>query len=257
MADGLLVDVRNLSVRYSSGYALRDVSARFKKGRITALVGPSGCGKTSFLNCLNRMTDLIPGCEVSGRISIGGESVTDPSTDLQRLRRRVGMIFQRPNPFPLSIRQNIQLALREHGTTEQEQLETITQRVLTDVGLWGEVSGRLDGSARDLSGGQAQRLCLARALALEPELLLMDEPCSALDPIASEKVEQHIASLGEHYTVLIVTHNLGQAKRIADETIVFWVSEGAGRIVEQGRTEQIFDSPTEAVTADYVTGRAG
>jgi phosphate transport system ATP-binding protein len=249
------IEVRGVSVHYGRAAALLDVDARFRPRCISALVGPSGCGKTSFLNCLNRMTDLIPGCRTSGRIRLDGLEVFDSGVDVMLLRRRVGMIFQRPNPFPMSIRRNIQLALREHGMTARGDLEGVTERVLRDVGLWEEVKDRLGASALELSGGQQQRLCIARAIALEPGVLLMDEPCSSLDPLASEVVERLIETLARQYTILLVTHNLAQARRIADEVAVFWVRGGAGRLIEQGPVREVFAHPREPETAAYVSGR--
>ena len=217
-----------LTLRYGDKTALEDVSLSVVRGRITALIGPSGCGKTSFLNCLNRLTDLIPGCRVTGRVRIGGLDVFDPKTDVLTLRRRVGMIFQKPNPFPFSIRRNLEFPLREHGVRDRRRLEEKIETALRDVGLWDEVKDRLDRPALALSGGQQQRLCLARALVLGPEALLLDEPCSALDPISSGVVEDLIARLRDQFTLLVVTHNLAQARRIADYAALFWVQDGAG-----------------------------
>lgn len=226
-------------------------------GEITAVIGPSGCGKSSFLACLNRLSDLLPSCRVDGEVRIGETRVFDPATDVVALRRRVGMIFQKPNPFPLSIRRNLELPLKEHGMRDRVERAAVIQRALADVGLWAEVSGRLDASALDLSGGQQQRLCLARALALEPEVVLLDEPCSALDPIASGVVEDLIARLRGRYTVIIVTHNLAQARRIADRVAFFWVRDGVGRLIEEGEVDKIFEQPDDELTAAYVRGARG
>jgi phosphate transport system ATP-binding protein len=226
-------------------------------GCITALVGPSGCGKTSSLTSLNRLTDLIPGCRVSGRLQIDSLDVLSPHTDVIHLRRRVGMIFQKPNPFPLSIRKNLEFPLREHGIRDQDRIVVTIETVLKDVGLWDEVKSRLDSPALALSGGQQQRLCVARALALSPEMLLLDEPYSALDPLSSGVLEDLIASLRGRYTVLIVTHNLAQARRIADYVALFWVQDGAGQLIESGTAQQFFESPREALTAAYVSGSRG
>jgi len=220
-------------------------------------VGPSGCGKTSFLTSLNRLTDLIPGCRVAGRIRLDGLDVLAPHTDVIRLRRRVGMIFQKPNPFPLSIWKNLEFPLREHGLRDRKQIATNIQTVLRDVGLWGEVKDRLHSPALALSGGQQQRLCIARALVLSPDVLLMDEPCSALDPLSSGVVEDLIVGLRGRYTVLIVTHNLAQARRIADYAALFWVQNGAGQLIEAGKTKQIFEEPRESLTQAYVSGMRG
>ena len=252
-----LIGVENLSLSYNGKPALRDISLDIYRGCITALVGPSGCGKTSFLSTLNRLTDLIPGCEVSGRIRIGGVDVRDPALDVGALRRRVGMIFQRPAPFPLSIRRNIEMPLKEHGVRGRAELAGRTERALTDVGLWAEVRDRLDAPALALSGGQQQRLCIARALALQPSVLLMDEPCSALDLLSSGVVEDLIVSLRGRVTVVIVTHNLAQARRIANFAAFFWVHERAGTLVEFGHCRNIFEAPSHSLTAAYVNGVRG
>lgn len=251
------ISVRNLSLHYDGQPALDNVTLDIYRGCITALIGPSGCGKTSFLSSLNRLTDLITNCTVTGEINIEGDGIHAANTDVQALRRRVGMIFQKPNPFPLSIRRNIQMPLREHGVKERAVLEAKMEIVLRDVGLWEEVKDRLDSPALALSGGQQQRLCIARALALEPEILLMDEPCSALDPLSSAVVEDLIQSLRGRYTVVIVTHNLAQARRIANYAGFFWVKERAGKLVEFGRCQQIFESPAHELTAAYVNGARG
>ncbi|MEE8523997.1 MAG: phosphate ABC transporter ATP-binding protein [Thermoanaerobaculia bacterium] len=247
----------SLSVAYGGRTVLQDVSLTMPEGRITALIGPSGCGKTSFLSCFNRMTDLIPGCRVRGRATVGGRDVFGPGTDVVALRRRVGMVFQKPNPFPLSIRRNLELPLRELGIRKRSELDEILETVLTDVGLWDEVKDRLERPAPALSGGQQQRLCIARALALEPEVLLCDEPCSALDPISSGVVEDLIAGLRGRYTVVIVTHNLAQARRIADQAAFFWLRDGCGRLIEDGPAERIFDEPSDELTAAYIRGARG
>jgi phosphate transport system ATP-binding protein len=249
--------VRNLSLSYNGLYALDNISLDIYRGCITALIGPSGCGKTSFLSCLNRLTDLISDCHVDGNIEIEGIDIRTNNIDVQALRRRVGMIFQKPNPFPLSIRRNIQMPLREHGVKDRTELEAKMYNALYDVGLWEEVKDRLDTPALALSGGQQQRLCIARALVLEPEILLMDEPCSALDPLSSAVVEDLILSLSGRYTVVIVTHNLAQARRIANYAGFFWAKERTGKLVEFGRCQQIFESPTHELTAAYVSGARG
>jgi phosphate transport system ATP-binding protein len=251
------VEVDRLSLHYGEKPAFQDVTLSINKGCITALVGPSGCGKTSFLTCLNRLTDLITGCRVSGRITIDALDVLAPGTNVIQLRRRVGMIFQKPNPFPLTIRRNIEFPLREHGLRDREQITQTMETTLQDVGLWDEVKDRLDSPALALSGGQQQRLCIARALALLPEVLLMDEPCSALDPLSGGVVEDLIVNLRDRYTVLIVTHNLAQARRIADYAALFWVQNGAGRLIEAGTAKQIFEEPRDPLTAAYVSGMRG
>jgi phosphate transport system ATP-binding protein len=249
---GVPIDVQGLSVHYGQRAALSGVSLALPAGRISALVGPSGCGKTTFLSVLNRTTDLLAGCQVSGSARVGELDVLARGVDLPALRRRVGMVFQRPAPFPLSIRENVALALREHGF---EQVEGRVEQVLRDVGLWDEVADRLDSPAPRLSGGQQQRLCVARALALEPDVLLLDEPCSALDPLASGVVEDLICSLRGRYTVVVVTHDLAQARRVADEAVLFWLEEGSGRVIEQAPAERFFSAPDHPLTAAYVEGR--
>ena len=251
------IEVEQLSLRYGQKPAFHDVTLSINKGCITALVGPSGCGKTSFLTSLNRLTDLIPDCRLSGDIRLDGLDVLAPDTDVIRLRRRVGMIFQKPNPFPLSILKNLEFPLREHGLKDRERISSSIETVLRDVGLWDEVKDRLSSPALALSGGQQQRLCMARALVLSPEVLLLDEPCSALDPPSSGVVEDLIVGLRSRYTVLIVTHNLAQARRIADYAALFWVQNGAGQLIEAGTAKQIFEDPREALTAAYVSGMRG
>lgn len=251
------LSTEGLSLHYGSKTAFTEVSMTIPRGCVTALVGPSGCGKTSYLSSLNRLTDLIPSARLRGRILLDGRDVCDPRLDLIEHRRRVGMIFQKPNPFPLSIRKNLEFPLREHGVRDRSALRQKVETALQDVGLWDEVKDRLDTPAQALSGGQQQRLCIARALALEPEVLLLDEPCSALDPISSGVVEDRIAALRGRYTVIIVTHNLAQARRISDWTALFWVQGGSGRLVEFGSTQQVFEAPREAVTAAYISGIRG
>ena len=251
------LEIRDLSVRYHGVPALEGVSLDVIRGCITALIGPSGCGKTSLLSTLNRLTDLVPGCEVQGRILVDGVDIRSATTDPRVLRRKVGMVFQRPNPFPLSVRRNIDLPLRESGMTKRADRDAVVQRVLRDVGLLDELEGRLDGPALTLSGGQQQQLCIARALALEPSVLLMDEPCSALDPISASVVERLILDLRGKYTVVLVTHNLAQARRIANYAAFFWMRERRGRLIEFGRCRQVFDNPTHQLTAAYVRGSSG
>ncbi|WP_085316121.1 phosphate ABC transporter ATP-binding protein [Derxia lacustris] len=251
------LSVRGLGVSHGGRSVLDDVSLDIHRGCVTALIGPSGCGKTSFLSALNRMTDLIPGARVRGQVLLGGQDVYAPGTDTRLLRQRVGSIFQRPNPFPLSIRRNLELPLREHGLRNRAELADRVERALRDAGLWDEVGDRLDAPALALSGGQQQRLCIARAIALGPEVLLMDEPCSALDPIASAAVEDLIARLRGQYTVVIVTHNLAQARRIANYAAFFWLRERVGKLIEFGRAQRLFEQPADALTAAYVGGLRG
>jgi phosphate transport system ATP-binding protein len=252
-----MIATEGLSVSYNGRTVLKDATIDAAPGSILAMVGPSGCGKSSFLAALNRLTDMIPGACVSGRIKFGGRDLDDSFSSSVELRRCVGMIFQKPNPFAMSIRQNIELALREHGWCDQKVRQQLTESVLRDVGLWDEVSDRLDQSALALSGGQQQRLCIARALVLKPRVLLMDEPCSSLDPISSERVEQLIASMRGQYTILIVTHNLAQARRLADHIAVFWTDDGVGRIIQQGETERVFTESANEIVASYLSGRKG
>ncbi len=249
--------VSELSVFYRDHSAVRDVSLNIPTNEITAIVGPSGCGKSSFLHSLNRLTDLIPGCRVTGSIRLcDGTEITHPQADILSLRRRVGIVFQRPNPFPQSIRRNFEIPLKEHGWHNRDIPDRM-EAVLRDVGLWDEVSDRLHKSAIALSGGQQQRLCIARALALDPEVILFDEPCSALDPIASGVVEDLIHSLKGKVTVAIVTHNLAQARRIADHAAVFWVRDNAGALVESGPAARVFSDPLDPDAALYLSGARG
>ncbi|MDF1814279.1 MAG: phosphate ABC transporter ATP-binding protein [Verrucomicrobiales bacterium] len=254
--ESALIEVKNLSINYDDFAALRDVHLTIQKGNITALVGPSGCGKSSFLQSLNRLTDLIPGCQTTGEMILGGKNILSPGCDVLSLRRKVGMVFQKPNPFPQSIRRNFEIPLREHGFSKLETTDRMEDS-LKRVGLWNEVSNRLSRSAANLSGGQQQRLCIARALALDPEVILFDEPCSALDPHASGVVEDLISSLRGSVTVVIVTHNLAQARRIADHLAVFWVRGGSGTIVETGATDALFTSATDPDAKSYLTGIRG
>jgi phosphate transport system ATP-binding protein len=251
------LDVAHLSVAYHGRPALRGVTIPIRSGRITAVVGPSGCGKSTFLASLNRMTDLVPGCTVEGRVRFDDLDIHAPGTDLIALRTRIGTIFQRPAPFPLSIGRNLTFALDHHGIGQRQAREGLAETALRRVGLWDEVRDRLDVPAQKLSGGQQQRLCLARALVLDPEVLLMDEPCSALDPIASGVVEDLVASLRGQYTIVVVTHNLAQARRLADDVAVFWLQDGAGRLIEHGPAADTFAAPRHELTAAYIRGIRG
>ncbi|MBL4846398.1 MAG: phosphate ABC transporter ATP-binding protein [Planctomycetes bacterium] len=252
-----LFEAENLTLVYGDTPAFEGVSLSIPAGEITALVGPSGCGKTSFLMSLNRLSDLVPNCRVTGSLRLGGQDILSSEVDLIALRRRVGMIFQKPNAFPFSIRKNLTFPLQEHGVRDRDKLATLVEASLRDVGLWDEIKDRLDAPALSLSGGQQQRLCLARALALKPEVLLLDEPCSALDPLSSGVVEDLIVSLRGRYTIVIVTHNLAQARRVADQVAVFWVQGGAGRLIESGSVGQVFEDPQDELTRSYVTGQRG
>jgi phosphate transport system ATP-binding protein len=251
------LSVKDLTVSYGARQVLSGVDMDITGGHITALIGPSGCGKTTFLSCLNRMIDLVPGSTVSGKIRLHGTDLYDPRVVPVMLRRRVGMVFQRPNPFPLSIRRNLEMPLREIGIRDRSELERRIHAALVGVGLWGEVKDHLDKSALALSGGQQQRLCIARALILDPSTLLLDEPCSALDPISSGAVEDLITELRGRYTVVVVTHNLAQARRIADEVAMFWVVEGRGALIEFGAAECVFKAPRHRLTCEYICGMRG
>ena len=248
------IDVQDLWFFYGETQALKDISVAIPSNRVTAFIGPSGCGKSTFLRTLNRMNDIIPGVRVQGRILINGQDIYDKATDVVELRRRVGMVFQKSNPFPKSIFQNIAYGLRINGMgSTRSELADRVEESLKLAALWDEVKDRLKESALSLSGGQQQRLCIARALAIQPEILLMDEPASALDPIATQRIEELIYQLKNDYTILIVTHNMQQAARVSDATAVFWL----GRLVEYDKTDKIFTAPSEKITEDYVTGRFG
>ncbi|MGJ8668883.1 MAG: phosphate ABC transporter ATP-binding protein [Oceanococcus sp.] len=251
------VQLESVSVHYDQQVAIQDVSLHASGGEITALVGPSGCGKSSLLSAINRMSETIPGCTVRGDIKIGALDVMQDKLDTAALRRQVGMVFQNANPFPLSIAENILFPLRDHGLRNASELQDRLRDALQRTGLWDEVADRLKQPALRLSGGQQQRLCLARALALEPQVLLLDEPCSALDPVSTEKIEALLLGLKSKITMLMVTHNLGQARRIADHVAVCWLDSGCGCVVESGRVDSIFNNPVSPVVRDYCQGRAG
>ena len=254
MAGPVKINVNHLNFFYGANRALQDVSVAIRPQCVTALIGPSGCGKSTFLRSLNRMNDLIPGVRVEGKIELEGEDIYSSQMDVIHLRRRVGMIFQRSNPFPMSIYDNVAYGVRVNGIAAKRlQLDAIVERTLRDAALWEEVKDRLHRSALSLSGGQQQRLCIARALAVEPEVLLMDEPASALDPISTAKIEELIYNLKQHYTIIVVTHNMQQAARVSDETGFFLT----GRLVEFNETKRIFTAPTKRETEDYITGRFG
>ena len=248
-----VISVENLCLWYGAHQALRDISVEIPEKSITALIGPSGCGKSTFLKTLNRMNDLIPGVKITGSVKYKGRDIFDPETDVCELRRQVGMVFQKPNPFPMSVYDNIAYGPRTHGVKSRAKLDDIVERSLRGAAIWDEVKDRLKKSALGLSGGQQQRLCIARALAVEPEVLLMDEPTSALDPISTSKIEELAMQLKEKYTIIIVTHNMQQAVRISDNTAFFLL----GEMVEYGGTEQIFSQPRDKRTEDYITGRFG
>ena len=244
---------KHLNFYYGDFHALKDVTLDFNQNQVTALIGPSGCGKSTFLRCLNRMNDLIPTSRVAGEIILDEENISDPKVDVVSLRRRVGMVFQKPNPFPKTIFENVAYGLRVNGVRDREFIAKRVEESLRRAALWDEVNDRLHRSALSLSGGQQQRLCIARALAVEPEVLLMDEPASALDPIASQKIEELIGVLKVSYTIVIVTHNMQQAARVSDYTAFFYM----GKLVEVDVTETLFTKPKLRQTEDYITGRFG
>lgn len=248
-----ILSVRDLDLYYGSFQALKKISLDIFPRQVTALIGPSGCGKSTFLKTLNRMNDLIPGVRVEGSILFEGQDIYDPSMDTASLRKRIGMVFQKPNPFPMSIYDNIAYGPRVHGVKKKEALDEIVESSLQKAALWDEVKDRLKKSALGISGGQQQRLCIARVLAVEPEILLMDEPTSALDPISTAKIEELVSSLSKAYTIIIVTHNMQQAGRISDKTAFFL----HGEVIEYDQTEQIFSRPADPRTEDYITGRFG
>jgi phosphate transport system ATP-binding protein len=248
-----MVEIDHLSLWYGEKQALRDISMSVPKHRITAYIGPSGCGKTTLLRCLNRMNDLVDGVRIAGTVRLGGTDIYDPSLDVTELRKRVGMVFQKSNPFPKSIFENVAYGPRILGVKNRSDLDGIVERSLRDAALWDEVLDRLDESALGLSGGQQQRLCIARAIAVEPDVLLMDEPCSALDPIATAKIEELMLDLKKAYTIVIVTHNMQQAARVSDYTGFMLL----GELVEFGVTRELFTNPRDKRTEDYITGRFG
>jgi phosphate transport system ATP-binding protein len=248
------IDVEDMNFFYGEKQVLDRISVTIRSNQVTALIGPSGCGKSTFLRSLNRMNDIVPGARVEGSVRIDGQDIYAPSVDVVDLRRRVGMVFQKSNPFPKSIFDNVAYGLRINRIARaREELRARVEASLKAAALWEEVADRLQTSALSLSGGQQQRLCIARALAVEPEILLMDEPASALDPIATQRIEELIYQLKSRYTIVIVTHNMQQAARVSDVTAFFWL----GKLVECGRTDKIFTAPSEKLTEDYVTGRFG
>ncbi|MDW2797889.1 phosphate ABC transporter ATP-binding protein PstB [Clostridium boliviensis] len=247
------ISTSHLNLYYGTNHALKDVSMELYTNKITAFIGPSGCGKSTYLKTLNRMNDLVPNVKIEGEVMLDGENIYDPRVDTTLLRKKIGMVFQQPNPFPMSIYDNVAYGPRIHGIKNKSELDSIVENSLKGAALWDEVSGRLKKSALGLSGGQQQRLCIARALAVEPEVLLMDEPTSALDPISTLKIEDLMDELKEKYTVAIVTHNMQQATRIADQTAFFLV----GEVVEYAPTTELFTAPKDSRTEDYITGRFG
>ena len=248
-----IMTVNDLCLWYGNHQALKDINITIPEKSITALIGPSGCGKSTFLKTLNRMNDLVDGVKITGSVKYRGKDIYDPSTDVCELRRQIGMVFQKPNPFPMSIYDNVAYGPRTHGIRSRARLDELVERSLRGAAIWDEVKDRLKKNALGLSGGQQQRLCIARALAVEPDVLLMDEPTSALDPISTSKIEELALQLKENYTIVIVTHNMQQAVRISDHTAFFLL----GDLVEFGATEQIFSQPRDKRTEDYITGRFG
>lgn len=247
------ITIEDVNLYYGSFHALKEISLNIPEREITAFIGPSGCGKSTLLKSLNRMNDLVEGCKITGRIALDGMDVYAKTTDVNDLRKRVGMVFQKPNPFPMSIYDNIAYGPRTHGIRARGKLDEIVETSLRQAAIWDEVKDRLNKNALGMSGGQQQRLCIARALAVEPEVLLMDEPTSALDPISTSKVEELALELKDRYTIVIVTHNMQQAARISDKTAFFLL----GELVEMGDTERLFSTPVDKRTEDYISGRFG
>ena len=248
-----IISVKDMCLWYGDHQALKDVSIEIPEKSITALIGPSGCGKSTFLKTLNRMNDLIPGVKITGDIRYEGTDIFSKEVDVNQLRKEIGMVFQKPNPFPMSIYDNIAYGPRTHGITSKVQLDEIVERALRDAAIWDEVKDRLKKNALGMSGGQQQRLCIARALAVQPKILLMDEPTSALDPISTSRIEELVMELKEKYTIVMVTHNMQQAVRVSDHTAFFLL----GELVEFGKTDDIFSQPKDQRTEDYITGRFG
>ncbi len=248
-----ILTVSNLNLYYGQAHALKNVNLDMIRHQVTAFIGPSGCGKSTLLRCFNRMNDLVESARIDGNIRFNGEEVNDSATDVISLRRRIGMVFQQSNPFPKSIYENIVYGLRIAGVNDKATLDEAVERSLKNAAIWNEVKDRLNDSALGLSGGQAQRICIARAIAVNPEIILMDEPCSALDPISTLKIEELIEELKSKYTIIIVTHNMQQAARVSDVTAFFYL----GELIEAGGTRKIFTSPEKKQTEDYITGRFG
>src|SRR5512137_281888 len=253
MSESAIITTNNVNLWYNGKRALESVSIRIPKNKVTALIGPSGCGKSTLLRCFNRLNDLIDHVKITGEILLDEKNIQEPGTDVVTLRKKVGMVFQKPNPFPKSVYENVAYGPRVHGVKGKDELDTIVEQSLHHAALWDEVKDRLNDSALGLSGGQQQRLCIARTLAVGPEVILMDEPCSALDPIATAKIENLIEMLKQEYTVIIVTHNMQQAARVSDYTGFMYL----GKLIECKKTKQIFEHPAEELTENYITGRFG
>lgn len=247
------ITVEHMNLYYGEFHALKDVELKMQEKEITAFIGPSGCGKSTLLKSLNRMNDLVNGCKITGRICLDKEDIYDKRTDVNELRKRVGMVFQKPNPFPMSIYDNIAYGPRTHGIKSKAKLDEIVETSLRQAAIWEEVKDRLKKSALGMSGGQQQRLCIARALAVQPDVILMDEPTSALDPISTSKIEDLVLELKKDYTIIMVTHNMQQATRVSDRTVFFLL----GEVIEDGKTEELFSMPRDKRTEDYITGRFG
>ena len=252
MSDNIKLSIEDMNLYYGNFHALHDINMHIPEKEITAFIGPSGCGKSTLLKSLNRMNDLVEGCRITGKITLDNEDIYD-NMDVNKLRKRVGMVFQKPNPFPMSIYDNIAYGPRTHGIRSKAKLDEIVEKSLRNAAIWDEVKDRLKKSALGMSGGQQQRLCIARALAVEPEVLLMDEPTSALDPISTSKIEDLAIELKKEYTIIIVTHNMQQAVRISDKTAFFLL----GEVIEYDNTEKLFSMPSQKKTEDYITGRFG
>jgi phosphate transport system ATP-binding protein len=249
----IIIKTEKLNLWYGEKQALIDINMEIYPNKITALIGPSGCGKSTLIRCFNRMNDVIPTCKITGKVIFDGNDIYDPSVDAVTIRKKIGMVFQKPNPFPKSIYENIAYGPRVAGVKDKKTLDDIVERSIKNAALWGEVKDRLHESAMGLSGGQQQRLCIARALAIEPEVILMDEPCFSLDPIATAKIEDLMTELKKKYTVIIVTHNMQQAARVSDYSAYMYLC----KLIEFGQTKQIFENPKEELTENYITGRFG
>jgi phosphate transport system ATP-binding protein len=253
MSESAIITTNNVNLWYKEKQALETVSMKIPKNKVIALIGPSGCGKSTLLRCFNRLNDLIDNVRITGEITLDNKNIQESGTDVVMLRKKVGMVFQKPNPFPKSVYENVAYGPRVHGVKDKAELDKIVEQSLRHAAIWDEVKDRLNDSALGLSGGQQQRLCIARTLAVEPEVILMDEPCSALDPIATAKIENLIDLLKKDYTVIIVTHNMQQAARVSDYTGFMYL----GKLIECGKTNQIFEHPQEELTENYITGRFG
>jgi len=253
MSNQIRVETRNLSLNFGLAKILKNLNISIKSNYVTAIMGPSGCGKSTFIRTLNRLNDLIPECRIEGEVLLDGINILDKKIDVVELRKKVGMVFQKPNPFPKSIYDNISYGPKLHGLANGKKLDEIVERSLKDAALWEEVKDRLDKSALSLSGGQQQRLCIARTLSIQPEVILLDEPCSALDPAATAKIESLMVSLKKNYTVIVVTHNMQQAARVSDFTAFLYL----GELIEYGETKQVFNNPNNKLTEDFITGRFG